>query len=156
MHIRLIAVGDRQPSWVDTAFENYLKRLPQQWRFRLVCIATAPRSKKSDTQSAVRAEGKKILAKVKEAERVVVLDERGEEFSSRELAAKLDEWQGDGRDLAFVIGGPDGVSRECMARADLRWSLSRLTLAHGLARVTFIEQLYRAWCLVSGHPYHRS
>jgi 23S rRNA (pseudouridine1915-N3)-methyltransferase len=156
VHIRLIAVGDRQPSWVDAAFENYLKRLPRQWQFRLDLIATAPRSKKSDTQSAKNSEGKKVLAKLKDAERVVVLDERGEEFSSRELARRLDDWQRDGRDLAFVIGGPDGVSAECLERADLRWSLSRLTLAHGLARIVFIEQLYRAWCLASGHPYHRS
>ncbi len=156
MHIRLIAVGDRQPSWVDTAFENYLKRLPRQWQFRLDLIATAPRSKKADTQSAKSTEGKKVLAKIKDAECVVVLDERGEEFSSPELAARLKDWQGDGRDLTFVIGGPDGVSPECLERADLCWSLSRLTLAHGLARILFIEQLYRAWCLESGHPYHRS
>ena len=154
--MRLIAVGDRQPSWVDAAFENYLQRLPRQWQFRLDPVATAPRSKKSDARTAKIAEGRKVLAKIKTAECVVVLDEGGKEFSSQELAVRLDEWQSGGRDLTFVIGGPDGVSDDCMARADLRWSLSRLTLPHGLARVLFAEQLYRAWCLTTGHPYHRS
>ena len=156
MHIRLIAVGDRQPSWVDTAFEDYVQRLPRQWQFRLDLIATAKRSKNSGAASAKLTEGEKILAKIKAREYVVVLDERGREFSSQELAVRLDDWQGDGRDLTFVIGGPDGVSEDCMQRAGLRWSLSRLTLPHGLARVTFAEQLYRAWCLTTGHPYHRS
>ncbi len=156
MHIRLIAVGDRQPSWVDAAFETYMKRLPRQWQFRLDLVASAPRSRKSGGEGAKKAEGEKVLAKIRDAERVVVLDERGQEYSSSELAERLSGWQNDGRDLVFVIGGPDGVSEECLARADLRWSLSRLTLAHGLARVLFIEQLYRAWCLASGHPYHRA
>jgi 23S rRNA (pseudouridine1915-N3)-methyltransferase len=156
VHIRLIAVGDRQPSWVDTAFDTYVQRLPRQWQFRLDLIATAPRSKKSGADVARTAEGQKVLAKIKAPECVVVLDERGKEFSSKELAARLDDWQSDGRDLTFVIGGPDGVSGDCKERADQLWSLSRLTLPHGLARVMFAEQLYRAWCLTTGHPYHRS
>ena len=156
MHIRLIAVGDRQPSWVDSAFENYIHRLPRQWQFRLDLIATAPRPKNSSADAAKAAEGHKVLAKIRAPECIVVLDERGKEFSSQELAARLADWQADGRDLTFVIGGPDGVSKECMDRADLRWSLSRLTLPHGLARVLFVEQLYRAWSLSTGHPYHRA
>ncbi|MDX1404706.1 MAG: 23S rRNA (pseudouridine(1915)-N(3))-methyltransferase RlmH [Woeseiaceae bacterium] len=155
MHMRLIAVGDRQPAWVDAAFENYLKRLPREWRFSLDLVTTSRRVKNSDGRRETRAEGEKILAKLEPAERLVVLDERGKQFSSRELADSLNDWQKDGRDLAFVIGGPDGVSEDCLERAEFRWSLSRLTLAHGLARIVFIEQLYRAWCLASGHPYHR-
>jgi 23S rRNA (pseudouridine1915-N3)-methyltransferase len=156
MHIRLLAVGDRQPSWVDSAFENYVQRLPRQWQFRLDPIASAQRSKKSGAETAQMTEGQNVLARIKAPEYVVILDERGKEFSSEELAARLNDWQGDGRDLVFVIGGPDGVSRDLMARADLSWSLSRLTLPHGLARVLFAEQLYRAWCLTTGHPYHRA
>jgi 23S rRNA (pseudouridine1915-N3)-methyltransferase len=155
VHIRLIAVGDRQPSWVDTAVENYVQRLPRQWQFRLDIITTAQRPKKSAAEVAKTAEGRKVLAKIKAPECVVVLDERGKEFSSEEFAARLDGWQSDGRDLTFVIGGPDGVSEDCRKRADHLWSLSRLTLPHGLARVLFAEQLYRAWCLTTGHPYHR-
>ena len=156
MHIRLLAVGDRQPSWVDSAFEFYARRLPKQWQFRVDVIATGTRSKNSSAASAKAAEGKKALARIKPMEFVVVLDERGRDYSSEELAARLADWQLDGRDLTFVIGGPDGVSGECLERADLRWSLSRMTLPHGLARVLFAEQLYRAWTLSTGHPYHRS
>lgn len=156
MHIRLLAVGDRQPSWVDSAFENYVQRLPRQWQFGLHIVATVPRQRKSSTDTATAVEGKKLMAKIKAAERVVILDQGGREFSSPELAGALANWQADGRDLAFVIGGPDGLSQECMDRADFRWSLSKLTLPHGLARVLFAEQMYRAWSLTAGHPYHRA
>ena len=155
MHIRLQAVGDRQPSWVDSAFDGYVQRLPRQWQFRLDSISTAQRNKGVAPEVAKGTEGAKILAKIKAAEFVVVLDERGKQFSSKELAGLLDEWQTVGQDLVFVIGGPDGVSADCLQRANLRWSLSRLTLPHGLARVMFAEQLYRAWSLTTGHPYHR-
>ncbi len=155
MHIRLQAVGDRQPSWVDSAFDGYVQRLPRQWQFRLDAIGTAQRNKGVLAEAAKVAEGAKILAKIKAAELVVVLDERGTEFSSKEFAGLLDDWQTMGQDLVFVIGGPDGVSADCLQRANLRWSLSRLTLPHGLARVVFAEQLYRAWSLTTGHPYHR-
>ncbi len=155
MHIRLIAVGDRQPSWVDDAFDNYAQRLPRQWKFRLSTIATAQRSKGKDTAAAVDAEGRKVLDSLKTAEQVVVLDERGTQVTSTGLAEILSSWQSSGRDLSFVIGGPDGVSEAVTARADFRWALSRLTLPHGLARVLFVEQLYRAWTVSTAHPYHR-
>jgi len=155
VHIRLLAVGDRQPQWVEDAFDTYARRLPRQWRFATEVVGTANRQKNTVAEKAVAAESDRVLAKIRPEERVVVLDERGHEFSSRELAAALHEWQADGRDLVFVIGGPDGVSPACLARADTRWSLSRLTLPHGLARVLFAEQLYRAWSLATGHPYHR-
>ena len=101
------------------------------------------------------SEGERILAKLSAAEQVVLLDERGTQLTSTALAAKLSEWQVDGRDLCFIIGGPDGVSESCRQRADVTWSLSQLTLPHGLARVLFAEQLYRASSLQTGHPYHR-
>ena len=155
MHIRLIAVGDRQPSWVDAAFNDYAARLPRQWQFRLETIATAKRQKSTRVDAAIDAEGEKILGKIKPAEHVIVLDERGKQFSSKELAAELDDWQTVGADLVFVIGGPDGVSADILTRANTRWSLSKLTLPHGLARVLYAEQIYRAWSLSTGHPYHR-
>lgn len=155
MHIRLIAVGDRQPSWVDAAFTDYVARLPRQWQFRVETIATAKRQKSAPVESAIDIEGEKILGKIKPAEHVIVLDERGKQFSSKELAAELEDWQTVGVDLVFVIGGPDGVSAELLTRANTRWSLSKLTLPHGMARVLYAEQIYRAWSLSTGHPYHR-
>lgn len=155
MHIRLIAVGDRQPAWVDDAFDHYATRLPREWQFRLDTVATAKRAKNDRSGQAAQAEGQKILSKINAGEQVVLLDERGKQFSSLELSKRLAAWQADGRDLGFVIGGPDGVSDDCHERADVIWSLSDLTLPHGLARVLFVEQLYRAWSLQTGHPYHR-
>ena len=155
MHIRVIAVGDRQPSWVETAFDVYAGRLPREWKFRLDRIATARRSKNDKSDSAKQVEGEQLLAKLDGNEQVVLLDERGKQMTSPDLAARLADWQSDGRNLCFLIGGPDGVSSACRERADFIWSLSSLTLPHGLARVLFAEQLYRAWSLQAGHPYHR-
>lgn len=155
MHIRLIAVGDRQPAWVNKAFSEYVQRLPRQWRFDLVEIAAAGRRGKAQFEEARRREGEKILDKIAPAECVVVLDENGRQFSSRSLSEKVEEWQAVGQDVVFVIGGPDGLSKSCLERANLCWSLSKLTLPHGLARVLFIEQIYRVWSLSAGHPYHR-
>ena len=156
MHIRLLAVGDRQPSWVDEAFGTYTQRLPREWKFQLDVIPTVRRNKNDRSLQAMEAEGELILGKLESSEQVVLLDERGKQLSSKVLAAQLSRWQADGRDLCFVIGGPDGVADTCKRRADFTWSLSQLTLPHGLARVLFAEQLYRAHSLHTGHPYHRA
>jgi len=155
VHIRLLAVGDRQPSWVDEAFSTYSERLPREWKFRLDVIPTVRRNKNDKSRQAMEAEGELIVAKLGQSEQVVLLDERGRQLTSKLLAGKLSDWQIDGRDLCFVIGGPDGVADSCKQRADFTWSLSQLTLPHGLARVLFAEQLYRAHSLQTGHPYHR-
>lgn len=156
MHIRLLAVGDRQPSWVDDAFGKYTERFPREWKFRLDTIATVRRNKNDKSHQAMEAEGTLILGKLAPTEQVVLLDERGKQLTSKSLAAKLTDWQTDGRDLCFVIGGPDGVSDAIRQRADMMWSLSKLTLPHGMARALLSEQLYRAWSLQTGHPYHRA
>lgn len=155
MHLRLLAVGDRQPAWVDEAFDAYAGRFPREWRFRLDALRTAKRGKNTSVSRAMDEEAESLLARLNANEQVVLLDERGASLSSRALAERLSGWQSDGRDLAFVIGGPDGVSEAVRARADFVWSLSALTLPHGLARVLLSEQLYRAWSLQTGHPYHR-
>jgi 23S rRNA (pseudouridine1915-N3)-methyltransferase len=129
--------------------------MPREWRFRLELISTVRRSRNDKSRQAMEAEGKLILGKLEAGEQVVLLDERGKQLDSRGLAAKLSDWQHDGRDLCFVIGGPDGVSADIKQRADFTWSLSSLTLPHGLARVLLAEQLYRSYALQTGHPYHR-
>ncbi len=156
MHIRLLAVGDRQPSWVDDAFGIYTERFPREWKFRLDTIPTVRRSKNDKSHQAMEAEGDLILAKLATTEQVILLDERGKQLTSKSLAYKLTDWQSDGRDLCFVIGGPDGVSDSIRQRSDMMWSLSQLTLPHGMARALLSEQLYRAWSLQTGHPYHRA
>ena len=155
MHIRLLAVGDRQPAWVDDAFQKYTARLPREWKFRLDVLPTVRRSKNDKSQKAMLAEGEQILAKLNADEQALLLDERGRQLTSTGLAERLADWQSDGRDVCLIIGGPDGVSDAVKQRADFTWSLSQLTLPHGMARVLLAEQLYRAWSLQTGHPYHR-
>jgi 23S rRNA (pseudouridine1915-N3)-methyltransferase len=155
VHIRLLVVGDRQPSWVDDAFGIYTARYPREWKFRLDAIPTIRRNKNDKSHQAMKVEGELILAKLASTEQTVLLDERGKQLTSKSLASKLADWQSDGRDLCLIIGGPDGVSDAVRQRADMLWSLSELTLPHGMARVLLAEQLYRAWSLQTGHPYHR-
>jgi 23S rRNA (pseudouridine1915-N3)-methyltransferase len=156
VHLRLIAVGERQPDWVETAFADYRKRLPRHWKFSLHTVAASRRRKQRGAEAAKAEDGERIGAELRAGERAVMLDERGTELSSVELAQTLNDWQADGRDVCLVIGGPDGFSDELLRRADFRWSLSRLTLPHGMARVLCAEQLYRASSLHDGHPYHRA
>jgi 23S rRNA (pseudouridine1915-N3)-methyltransferase len=141
---------------VDEAFDKYTERFPREWKFRLDVIPTVRRNKNDKSRQAMEAEGELILAKLSAMEQVILLDERGKQMTSKSLATRLSEWQTDGRDLCFIIGGPDGVSDTVRQRADRLWSLSELTLPHGMARVLLAEQLYRAWSLQTGHPYHRS
>lgn len=155
MHIRLLAVGERQPAWVDDAVASYTARYPRDWRFRVDEVPTARRPRNQPAAHAVETEGRRLLERLGADETLVLLDETGRHLSSRELGERITGWQAGGRDLCFLIGGPDGVSHAIRERAGFCWSLSRLTLPHGLARVLLAEQLYRAWSLGSGHPYHR-
>ena len=141
---------------MDEAFDKYTARYPREWKFRLDTIPTVRRSKNDKTRQAMETEGEQILARLSINEQVVLLDERGKQVSSQSLASRLSEWQSDGRDICLIIGGPDGVSGAVRQRADWIWSLSELTLPHGMARALLAEQLYRAWSLQTGHPYHRS
>ncbi len=151
MHIRLLAVGARQPDWVSAAVTRYQERLPRQWRFDIVEIDAGRGAAATPEKQAPR-----ILAACREREHLVALDERGRQFSSAAFAKRLATWLQDGTDLAFVIGGADGLAPAVMARATERVSLSAMTLPHGLARVFLVEQLYRAQTLIDGHPYHRA
>ena len=151
--MRLLAVGTRQPRWVDEGFSDYVRRLPRGIELVLEPVAPAPGA--VDGRRAREAEAARLLGRVGARERVVVLDPAGQALSTEGFAARLSEWRMDGRDVTFVIGGPSGLGDTVLARADFAWSLSPLTFPHGLARVLVAEQLYRAWTILAGHPYHR-
>ncbi|HET9390242.1 MAG TPA: 23S rRNA (pseudouridine(1915)-N(3))-methyltransferase RlmH [Steroidobacteraceae bacterium] len=155
MKIRVIAVGSRMPGWVRQGFDDYTARLGPTTRIALTEIDPGVRTAGGSPQKAIGTEARRLLAALRDREFVVVLDERGIQMSTRELARWLDARRRDGLDLAFLIGGPDGHAPEVLARGDLRWSLSRLTLPHALVRVVLAEQLYRAHALLGNHPYHR-
>ncbi|MEJ2643423.1 MAG: 23S rRNA (pseudouridine(1915)-N(3))-methyltransferase RlmH [Gammaproteobacteria bacterium] len=155
MQIHLIAVGTRLESWVEAGYQEYAKRLPRECALRLVQISPGKRTRSADPARAVREEGERMLAAIPRDSMVVALDVTGRSWSTEGLADQLRAWLADGRDRALLIGGPDGLWQDCEARADMRWSLSALTLPHPLVRILVAEQLYRAWSIVAGHPYHR-
>lgn len=156
MHVKLLAVGARQPDWVQTAFNEYAKRLPPECRLELTELRLGKSRQRGDATRAVTDEGARMLAAIPPGARVIALDVQGKSFSTESLARQLQNWLASGRDLVLLIGGPDGLAAACLERADLIWSLSALTLPHGLVRVVVAEQLYRAWTILEGHPYHRA
>ncbi|MEO8777734.1 MAG: 23S rRNA (pseudouridine(1915)-N(3))-methyltransferase RlmH [Rhodanobacter sp.] len=155
MRTRLIAVGERMPGWVAEGFAEYRKRLSHELPLELIELKPGNRGKGRDEARAIQDEGAAILANLPHDAHVVALDGRGQTWSSEELAIQLGKWRMDGRDLAFLIGGPAGHAAEVLARADQRWSLGSLTLPHMLVRLVLAEQLYRATTIIAGHPYHR-
>lgn len=155
MKLRLLAVGTRMPGWVEEGFGDYAKRLSGDISLELVEISAGRRLKATDLARLKEEEGEALLAALRPQERVIVLDVLGKTLSTEDMAARLKDWQVDGRPAALLVGGPEGLSRSVLDRADEKWSLSRLTLPHPLVRVVIAEQLYRAWSLLKGHPYHR-
>ncbi len=156
MKARLVAVGERAPGWVAQGFADYQKRLTHWLPLDLVEVEPGVRGKGRDTARAIADEGARVLAALPKQAQVVALDGRGRMHTSEALAARLEHWRGLGRDLAFVVGGPEGHAPEVLARADETWSLGPLTLPHMLVRLVLAEQLYRAAALLANHPYHRA
>jgi len=156
MKLRLVAVGTRMLDWVELAFADYTRRLPPEYGFSLHEIAVTPRGKNADIARLKRDEGEKLLKALPRDARLVTLDERGSQWTTEQLAARLSTWQQDGRDVTLAIGGPDGHAPEVLTRADESWGLSKLVLPHALVRVVVAEALYRAWSLNANHPYHRA
>lgn len=144
------------PRWVEQGFDDYARRMPAECRLALQEIPLGRRGKGADTARARRAEGERMLAALPADARTVALDERGRQMSSPDLARELSQWLQQGRDVALLVGGPDGLDAAVAARAESTWSLSRLTLPHALVRVLVAEQLYRAWTILARHPYHRA
>jgi len=154
VRVRVIAVGTRMPSWVRSACDEYLTRLRGSLAVALTEIEPASR-RAGGAPQAVAREGERLLASLLPADHVVALDERGRQLTTRELATWLGGRMQQGEDLAFLLGGPDGLAPEVLARSHYTLALSRLTLPHALARVLLTEQLYRAHCILANHPYHR-
>lgn len=155
MKIHLLAVGTRRPAWESQGFHEYARRMPPACALRLVEIPTSKRTPATPVDRAVDREGKRMLSAIPPRAQVLALDEQGQPWSTTRLAAKLRDWLEDGRDVAMLLGGPDGLAPTCLQRAEARWSLSPLTLPHGLVRIIVAEQLYRAWSMTRRHPYHR-
>jgi 23S rRNA (pseudouridine1915-N3)-methyltransferase len=153
--VRVIAVGTRMPAWVKSACDDYLTRLKPSLGVSLQALEPAARTAAGDPQRAVTAEGRRLLEALRPGEFVAALDERGTQLSTRELAAWLKARMQEGADLAFLIGGADGLAAPVLERANFKWSLSRLTLPHAMVRVLLSEQLYRAHSILLNHPYHR-
>jgi len=156
MKARLIAVGDNAPAWVAEGYSEYRKRLSHWLPLELVEIAPGLRGRNRDAARATSDEGARVLAALPKQGYVIALDVTGKAYSSEQLAQRLEAWRGQGRDLAFLIGGPEGHAAEVVERADERWSLGPLTLPHMLVRLVLAEQLYRAAALLANHPYHRA
>jgi 23S rRNA (pseudouridine1915-N3)-methyltransferase len=158
MKLVVVAVGQRVPDWAQTAWDDYAKRLPSELALSLKAIKTEPRTNNKNTASLMQAERERIeavIAKESKGTRIVVLDERGKTTSTQQLAQRLTEWQLGGTDVALVIGGPDGLDPDFRKAAHESIRLSDMTLPHAMVRVLLVEQLYRAWSINAGHPYHR-
>jgi 23S rRNA (pseudouridine1915-N3)-methyltransferase len=155
MKLLVVAVGQRVPDWAQTAWDDYAKRFPPEIKLELKAIKTEPRTNNKNTAALMLAERERIESAIPKGTRIVVLDERGKHTSTVQLAARLTEWQLGGTDVALVIGGPDGLDPEFRKTANESIRLSDLTLPHAMVRVLLVEQLYRAWSVNAGHPYHR-
>lgn len=155
MLLRLIAIGNKMPSWVEQGYEEYAKRLPAGYTLKLLEISPEKRTKQADIKRITEKEGEKMLAALKPGNLVVALDVKGQAWSTEQLATHLQVWHNENRDVDFLVGGPEGLADACLQRASLKISLSNLTLPHPLVRIVVAEQLYRAWSILQGHPYHR-
>jgi len=155
MKLTVVAIGQRQPAWAETACEDYLKRFPPDWKVEVKALKAEPREGKP-VPAIMLAEAARMETALERGVRRVILDERGTRLTSVQLAERTEAWLNDGRDVALIIGGADGIDPQLKQTADEAIRLSDMTLPHALARVLLLEQLYRAWSLRHNHPYHRA
>jgi 23S rRNA (pseudouridine1915-N3)-methyltransferase len=151
----VVAVGTRMPAWVDAAWSDYTRRMPRETPLDLVEVKVEPRNSGKTADALLAAEASRLRLAMPSGCRLVILDERGEDLSTKQLAQRLEKWMGEGEDVAIVIGGPDGLDAHFKAEARESLRVSSLTLPHALVRVILAEALYRASSLLRGHPYHR-
>lgn len=154
MKLQMIAVGTKMPDWVTTGFHEYQRRFPKELTLELIEIPAGKRGKNADIPRILEKEGELTLAAAGKS-RIVTLDLPGKNWTTPQLAEQLEHWKLDGRDVALLIGGPEGLAPACKAAAEQSWCLSALTMPHPLVRIVVAESLYRAWSLTTNHPYHR-
>jgi 23S rRNA (pseudouridine1915-N3)-methyltransferase len=155
MEITLYAVGKKMPSWISQGFEQYCRRFPRDMAFNLVEIPPGKRTKNADITRILEKEGEQMLAAIGKGSRIVTLEVEGKAWTTAQLAVQLEKWQLDSRNVALLVGGPEGLAPACVAASEQRWSLSPLTLPHPMVRLVLAESLYRAWSINNNHPYHR-
>lgn len=155
MQLVIAAVGHKMPAWIEDAFGEYAKRMPPECRIHLKEIKPVERSGSKTAETVMSLERAKIESAIPKGSRIIALDERGKDVTTVQLSQHLTQWQQDGRDVTFVIGGADGLDAGFKASADMLIRISSLTLPHGMVRVILAEQLYRAWSITQNHPYHR-
>lgn len=154
MKLKIISVGHKMPDWVEEACAEYIKRMPREMTTEIIEIKPDKRAAGKNAEVVQEAEAKRILEAVGK-DYMVALDERGQEVTTLQLATRMEGWLTGGRDVSFIIGGADGLHPDIKSKADWLWSLSKLTMPHGMVRVMLSEQLYRAWSVINHHPYHR-
>ena len=155
MQIHIIAIGDRMPEWVEDGYQEYAKRMPRECRLVLHEISAGRRGKGANLARLMEQEGARLLAAIPAGAKVIALDRAGKQLDTAALAVEIEKSMAQGTPLALLVGGPEGLAPACLQRADERWGLSKLTLAHPVVRVVLAEQLYRAWSIIKHLPYHR-
>lgn len=155
MRIHIVALGDRMPDWVSQGFVEYIKRIGSELSVELVEVSAEKRGKRADIPRLMAKESKRLMARIPTNSVVIALDIQGKMWSTEELATRLGQWQQDGRNICFLIGGPEGMTKEVLAAADIRLSFSTMTFPHPMVRIILAEQLYRAYSILNNHPYHK-
>lgn len=143
------------PAWVTQGYEEYARRMPAECSLNLIEIPAGKRGKGADLSRIMRQEGEQVMAAVPRGAKVIAMDVKGRPWSTEQLAEQMDGWRHDGRDVALLVGGPEGLAQQCLDQAETRWSLSNMTLPHPVVRIVIAEQIYRAWSILANHPYHR-
>ena len=155
MKLIILAVGHKMPSWITEGFNEYTKRMPREAKIELIEIKPEPRTTGKTVPQIMEAEAQRIRAALPNNALLIALDERGSHWTTRQMSQRMQEWMGGGRDVAFIIGGADGLHESIRNSANQLLALSAMVLPHGMVRVLLAEQLYRAYSLLHNHPYHR-
>lgn len=156
INIHIITIGKTTSTWISSGFSEYAKRIPKNYRLNLVEISTSKRTKSTNINQIIKNEGAALLEASPKNSLIIALDEHGKEWTTLELTKKLNAWHNEQQDISLLIGGPDGLSSDCLRKAQVVWSLSKLTLPHQLIKIIVAEQIYRAWSIINKHPYHRN